>query len=111
MGRQYWPNELVTLQVYQNGFKLEARASMAYDLMRHYGLIAMKLVDGREFSEPQYGLLSPAELVTRCFRIADLYFDEVERRGEIRLPETGVGEAMIVAERIKRQARGSEGGD
>lgn len=81
MSEQYWRPAGYNVQ----SADMEFRADMAWRLLEHHGAIAGKrpggiLGDG----DPGVELQTPEELVARCFRIADLFVEEAQRRGLIR---------------------------
>lgn len=84
--KQYWRSEVTG-----HGANLELRASIALDLIEHFGSVAGKRGEhddntGRATIELQ----TPSELVDRCFCIADIFVDTASKRGEIRDPISDV---------------------
>jgi hypothetical protein len=77
--KQYWRSEVTG-----HGANFELRSSIALDLIEHFGSVAAKRGEhddntGRATIELQ----TPAELVDRCFCIADIFVDTASKRGEI----------------------------
>lgn len=67
----------------QRVYALGGKAEIALELIRTYGAIAGKRGQVTGPDNPGIDLQTPEELVERCFKIADLFFDMAERRGEI----------------------------
>lgn len=89
--KQYWksPMEYIT----KPHADLEMRASMAWELISHFGSVAA-IYHGKEdrTGRAMLDLQSPEELVTRCFAIADAFANMAEERSEIRyFPESALG--------------------
>lgn len=85
--QQYWPSD----EPYKHTgcCTLETRASIALSLICQWGTVAGINMDREDKSGRAVMDLQPPEvLVERCFRIADLFVDQAEQRGEIKpLPE------------------------
>jgi hypothetical protein len=67
-----------------NGVDMEFRSDLAWELLRHFGLVAGHT--GREDSTGRavLDIMPASEAVARAFAIADLFVETAESRGDIR---------------------------
>lgn len=80
----YWPDELNNSM--NHGIAVEFRAEIALGLIRHFGAIAAKFEGEDSAGRNKMILLSPSDLVERCFSISEIFIAEAERRGYVRTP-------------------------
>lgn len=90
---QYWPP---THAYDASGAQMELRASLAWNLIHHFGIVTAKPGEAEDSSGRNVLVnMSPEDTVARAFALADAFVDTAEARGEIRSQtEAGVEQAF-----------------
>lgn len=87
MAQEYWPNELqmaLDKRAATFGMTYELRANIALRLIEHYGAVAGRRGEDTDQGRATMELQTPEELVERCWKIADLFIEEAEKRNAIK---------------------------
>lgn len=97
---QYWPNELTSN--FPLGVLLEIRANIALNLIEHFGSIASKIEGEDSAGRAKLLLQEPQELVDRCFLIAELFVQQSEEKGLLKVPSITDEDKAIHSGKIER---------
>ena len=78
---QYWP---LKHECGKSGVNMELRASLAWKLIEHFGLVSATRGSEDSAGRAAIDLLPIDQVVSRAFAIVDCFVAEAESRGELR---------------------------
>ena len=109
---KYWARRLQKYQIassFTSGFILDGASSLAVDLIHQWGMVAgaSRKDDAASDANPGIRLLSPEEVVTRAFAVADVFMAECEKRGSILVNTEGRDASKAPADIQEAEAPGA----